>query len=226
MLAVSNQISRRRVCRYIGYDADHKPPARISSLIDEYIENAHHLIESSYSLVMRDVECIQDDRIFIEGSIILESKVIARLLEQCHKVAMFLMTIGKHLEDTACRLAEDGLILQSAVLDAIGSNAAERMADSIQNEVKSVAAQQGLIISPRFSPGYCDWDIKQQQMIFRAVDGDPLGIQLTGTSLMVPRKSISGIIGIGTPESNVTNYNPCKTCRKRNCSSRRSNIKV
>lgn len=226
MLAISNQIDRKEVCHYIGYDAGHKPPVRISSLIDEYIENVHHLIESSYSYVIRDVEWIQEFRVFIEGSIILESKVIARLLEQCHKVAMFLMTIGNHLEETACRLAEDGLILQSAVLDAIGSNAAERIADSIQSEIKGVVGEQGFVISPRFSPGYCDWDIRQQQMIFRAVDGGPLGIYLTETCLMIPRKSISGIIGIGTPESNVANYNPCKTCHKRDCPSRRKNLRI
>lgn len=220
------KIDKRRVCRRIGYSAGHKPPARISSLMDEYIENIHHLIAPHYSYVIRDVEWIQESRVFIEGSIIFESKVIARLLEQCQKVALFLMTIGRHLEETACRLAEDGLVLQSAVLDAIGSNAAEKIAGSIQDQIKRVAGEHGFVISPRFSPGYCDWDIRQQQMIFWAVDGDPLGIHLTETCLMIPRKSISGIIGIGTPGSDVSNYNPCRRCHKHNCTSRRNSLTV
>lgn len=220
------EIDRRKVYRRIGYEAGHKPPARISSLMDDYIENIHHLVAPHFAYEIRDVEWVQDNSVCIEGSIILESKVIARLLEKCQRVAMFVLTIGDHLEETSRRLSQDGLVLQSAVLDAIGSNATEKMADTIQDEIKEVVGRDGLVISPRFSPGYCDWDIKQQQMIFRVIDGDPLGVQLTENCLMIPRKSISGVIGIGTPESSIENYNPCRTCRKRNCTSRRTNLIV
>ncbi len=37
---------------------------------------------------------------------------------------------------------------------------------------------------------------------------------------MIPRKSISGIIGIGS-NGNVQDYNPCKTCEKHDCLGRR-----
>jgi len=196
-------------------------PARISSLIDEYIENANHLIEPSYSYVIGDIELVHDSTVVIEGSIIFESQVIARLLEQCHKVAVFLVTIGKHLEETSCRLADDGLILQASVLDAIGSDATEKVADFVQDSIREMAGAQGFVTSRRFSPGYCDWDIGQQRAVFQAVDGDVVGIRLTKRCLMIPRKSISGIIGIGPSNSNVENYNPCKTCNKYDCVGRR-----
>ena len=131
------------------------------------------------------------------------------------------MTIGKHLEETAYQLAEDGLVLQATVLDAIGSGAAERVADLVQDKIRETANTQGLVTSPRFSPGYCDWDVDQQKTIFQAVDGDALGIYLTERYLMIPRKSISGIIGIGPSNSDVENYNSCKTCKKYDCLGRR-----
>ncbi len=221
MLAISSQIDRKQVCHYIGYDADYKPPARILSLIDEYVENAHHLIEPSYSYTIWDIKRVQDSSVFIGGSIAFESQVIARLLEQCHKVAVLLVTIGNHLEEMVSWLAEDGLVLQSAVLDAIGSDAAERVADFVQGRIGEVANDQGLVISQRFSPGYCDWDISQQKMVFRAVNGDLAGIRLTEECLMIPRKSVSGIIGIGLPHAEVENYNPCKTCDRYDCRGRR-----
>ncbi|MFC2017995.1 vitamin B12 dependent-methionine synthase activation domain-containing protein [Chloroflexota bacterium] len=216
------RIDKKRVYRRIGYSPGNRVSARISNLIDDYIDNVDHIIEPAYSYVIRDVEWVQESRVFIDGSITLESKVIAQLLEQCNKVAMFIMTIGSHLEETTRQLADDGLVLQSAILDAVGSNATEKVAGCIQNEIEEIVREQGFSISPRFSPGYCDWDIRQQQMIFQVVDGDPLGIHLTETCLMIPRKSISGIIGIGTPDSNVSSYNPCRTCHKRNCTSRRT----
>jgi len=191
------------------------------SLIDEYVENAHDLIEPSYSYVIRDIERVQDSTVFVEGSIAFRSRVIARLLEQCDKVAVFLVTIGNHLEEMACQLAEDGLVLQAAVLDAIGSSTADRVADSVQGMIGELANDHGLVTSQRFSPGYCDWDIEQQKMVFRTVNGDPAGIRLTEGCLMIPRKSISGIIGIGPPSSEVDKYNPCKTCDRNDCRGKR-----
>jgi cobalamin-dependent methionine synthase I len=131
------------------------------------------------------------------------------------------VTIGKYLEETTAQLAKDGLILQATVLDAIGSDAVEKVADFVQDRIKEMAETQGLVTSQRFSPGYCDWNVGQQRMLFYALTGNTLGVRLTGECLMIPQKSISGIIGIGPPNSNVEDYNPCKTCTKRDCPGRR-----
>ena len=212
-------ISSPRVLRDIGYDEDCEPSARMVSLINDYIRNAHQFIAPSFSYVVRDIALVKGTSVLLEDSTIFESGVIARLLEKCDKVALFVLTIGNYLEDTVRRLAEDGLILQSAVLDAIGSDAAERLADSVEGQISEVAHNQGLTVSRRFSPGYCDWDVSQQKMVFQAMKGDHAGVLLTDSCLMMPRKSISGIIGIGPTE--VENYNPCKTCDKQDCVGRR-----
>lgn len=223
MLAISNQmdINSQQVLHNIGYSAGYKLSGRISSLIDEYLENACYLLEPSYSCVIRDIKLVHGSSIFIEGSVTFDSRVIALLLERCEKVAVFVLTIGSHLEETACQLAEDGLILQSSVLDAIGSVATENVAGFVQDRINKMAAAQGLCASLRFSPGYCDWDIGQQRMVFRAMNGDSAGVSLTEECLMLPQKSVSGIIGIGPRDSNIENYNPCYTCKKRNCPGRR-----
>lgn len=228
MIAISDRIDidRQQVVHNIGHDADCKLSPRIASLINEYVENARHLIEPSYSCVIRDIKLVQGSRIVIEGPIVFQSDIVARLLEQCEKVAVFLVTIGNHLEEMVSRLAEDGLILQATVLDAIGSVAAEKVADFVQGRIGEVARAQGLCISQRFSPGYCDWDVGQQKMVFGAVNGASMGVRLTEGCLMLPRKSISGIIGIGPGNGNVENYNPCKTCNKRDCPDRRQNSRA
>ena len=223
MIAIRNQIDidSERVLHAIGYDTDCEPPTRAVSLVNEYLENASNLVDVSYSYVIRDVEWVQGSITFIEDSIIFKSQVIARLLEQCERVAIFALTIGKHLEEMVCQLAKDKLVLQASVLDAIGSVAAERVANLIQDRISEVAGAKGFCASRRFSPGYCDWDIGQQRMLFWALSGDTVGINLTGRCLMIPQKSISGIIGIGSYDSNVENYNPCSTCKKQDCPGRR-----
>jgi hypothetical protein len=220
-VAVDIEIDKKQVCHYIGYEDDQNLSARIASLIDDYAEHAHSLINPLFSYVIKDVEWARGSISLIEGSVIFKSRIIARLLERCPQVAIFVVTIGKYLEETAFQLARDGLILQATVLDAIGSDAVEKVADFAQDRIKEVAKAQGLVISRRFSPGYCDWNIGQQRMLFYALTGNTIGIRLTGECLMIPQKSISGIIGIGPSKADVEDYNPCKTCRKKDCPGRR-----
>jgi len=223
MVSISNRIiiDRQQVLNSMGFDTDCKPSGRIASLLNEYVDNAYNLIEAEYSHVVKDIKLVQGSRVFIEGSLVLQSEVIACMLEQCQKVVVFLVTIGNHLEEMVCHLAEDGLILQAVTLDAIGSEASEKLADFVQGRVAEMARTQGLCISQRYSPGYCDWDIEQQNMVFRAMGGDSVGIHLTEGCLMLPRKSVSGIIGIGPCNGNVEHYNPCITCSNHDCQGRR-----
>ena len=225
MVVTSNrvdvEIDKMQVGHYMGYDGDYKLSPRISSLIDDYIEDAHYLIEPSYSYVIKDVERVQNSIIVIEGSSIFKSRNIARLLEHCPKVAVFIVTIGRHLEEETHRLAQDGLILHAAAMDAIGSAAVEEVIGFVQSRIEEMAGAQGLVSSLRFGPGYCDWDITQQEALFRIVSGGAVGVRLTERFLMIPQKSVSGIIGLGPPDGNVANYNPCKTCKKDDCPSRR-----
>ena len=215
MVTINSEIDidRHRVLRNIGYVTDSKLPVRMSSLVNDYVENACQLIEPSYSYVIRDIESVHESRIVIDGGITFESGVLARLMAKCGKVAVFALTIGKHLEEVVAQLSADGLILQAAVLDAIGSVAAESVADFVQERIRQLADARGLCISQRFSPGHCDWNVDQQVMVFRTINISTGEIRLTEKCLMLPRKSISGIIGIG-PCNDVGNYNPCKTCEK------------
>jgi hypothetical protein len=212
-------VDKQQVLNSIGYCDDDEPSARIRSLVNDYIENYPDLIESSFAYTIRDVESVRKNHVDIGDSIILESKVIARLLGQCEKVGVFVLTIGSHLEEMVAYLAENGLVLQATVLDAIGSGAAEQLAVFVEDRVRNVASYLGLSISRRFSPGYCDWSVEQQEMIFHALGGNSAGVCLTSEYLMLPRKSVSGIIGIGSKE--IEEYNPCRTCLKRDCPGRR-----
>jgi hypothetical protein len=84
-----------------------------------------------------------------------------------------------------------------------------------------MAEDDSLFISRRFSPGYCDWNIGQQRMLFWALSGKEIGIRLNGRCLMVPQKSISGIIGMGRRKADIEGYDPCRECKKKECPGRR-----
>jgi len=189
-------------------------------LLDDYLENAHHLVGPEYAYVIRNVIAVSGDQITIDGPVTFTSKNLARLLGNCEAVAVYAATIGVYLEETVESLSGDGLMLQASVLDAIGSSAVERVAGMVEDRVRLTARLRGLKISLRFSPGYCDWDISDQASLFHALRDETLDITLTDSFLMLPRKSTSGIIGLGAG-SEVTDYNPCRTCTQKSCDGRR-----
>jgi len=215
------KIDKEEVFRDIGYDYGHQPPSRVLSLVDEYIDNAYDMIEPSYSYVIKDVMAVQDSRVLLDDRIAFQGDVIARLLKRCKKVAVSVVTIGGYLEGTARRLAREGNLLQSSVLDAIGSQAVHKVADFVHCAIETRARYEGFIVSRRFSPGYCDWNIDQQLMVFHAVGRDTTSVHLTDHCLMIPSKSISGIVGIGAADSGVSDYNPCGICDRADCAGRR-----
>lgn len=223
MITLNNQIyiDKQKLLSRIGYGDDYEPSARIASLVDDYIENYHDLLSPAYSYTIRNIESVDGNCVTIGDSIVLESEKLARLLERCEMVAVFALTIGNYLEDLVSYLAENGLVLQATVLDAVGSGTVEKLAIQVEGKIRINAGIEGLITSRRFSPGYCDWEVSQQELVFRALDGDTPSIRLTDSMLMIPRKSVSGIIGIGLPGNDIENYNPCSTCLKKDCPGRR-----
>jgi hypothetical protein len=215
------EIDRADVCPYLGYRSGDTPSAGIASMINECIAKSFPLIQPAFTYVLRDVKSIVDGVSFLDDGSSIQSHIIARLLGHCEKVAVYVLTVGSQLEEMGSALAEDGFILESYVLDSIGSSATEKLAEAVQQRIAADAAAQRLCISRRFSPGYCDWHISQQSTIFQLVDGDSVGIHLTPDCLMVPRKSSSGIVGIGRCDGYVETYNPCLTCKKTRCPGRR-----
>ncbi|MFC1901528.1 vitamin B12 dependent-methionine synthase activation domain-containing protein [Chloroflexota bacterium] len=220
---MSNQldIDKQQVLNDIGYVDDYQPSARITSLVNDYIDNYHDLLSPSYAYDIKDIVSVQGNLVTIEDSIVFKSKIIARLLERCEKVAVFVLTIGNHLEGLVAYLAENGLVLQATVLDAVGSGAVEKLAHSVEARIRVMAAAEGLVTGRRFSPGYCDWEVSQQKVVFQAMGIDSAGVRLTKSCLMIPQKSISGIVGIGPADNEIESYNPCNTCKEADCPGRR-----
>ena len=115
---------------------------------------------------------------------------------------------------------ENGDMIQGYILDTIGSVAVEKAMDVIQQKLAETESRKGRKITNRFSPGYCDWDIGAQRQLFSLLPKNFCGIKLMESALMLPIKSVSGIIGIGE-KVKYLDY-PCKICDSRNGFRRRS----
>ena len=88
----------------------------------------------------------------------------------------------------------------AVIIDSGASVLIEQLADDFQEEIvkkPEASDRNNTFTTPRFSPGYGDWPITEQARIVRLLDGQrQIGLNITKDSLMIPRKSITAVIGI------------------------------
>jgi hypothetical protein len=80
-------------------------------------------------------------------------------------------------------------------------------------------AERGML---RFSPGYCGWDLTAQRALFESLRPEAIGIFLTGSCLMQPLKSVSGVIVAGKKEifEFDDDFSFCSDCATHECRDR------
>ena len=123
--------------------------------------------------------------------------IILRQLRGSEAFALFICTSGLEFETYQQRLKEQGDMVRVFIADALGSVIAEKCADQMEKALQESIDKLGWMHTNRFSPGYCGWHVSQQQLLFPLFQGHTCGVKLTDSSLMVPIKSVSGIIGLG-----------------------------
>jgi hypothetical protein len=95
--------------------------------------------------------------------------------------------------------------------DGLGSAACERLAAAVCAEIEEEAAARGLKATGPLSPGMIGWPLLDaQRQVFRLVDPASIGVVLTPAGQMIPRKSLSFVVGVGP---HVRRQGKCAVCR-------------
>ena len=126
---------------------------------------------------------------------------IPRMLEPCEEVVLFGATLGPGVERLMMRY-EVVNAADSVIMDACASTAIENICNNFESDMRSAVEAEGRYLTDRFSPGYGDLPIAEQPKIFALLDMTRrIGVSLTPTTIMVPRKSVTAIMGIArTPQ--------------------------
>jgi hypothetical protein len=192
-------------------------PEPVTILTGEVSEELMPLGEAraEYRL-FNNVRFYPDDKtIEFEGVVFAVKPIIFRQIKDAEEVALFICTAGPEIGERSRRSMKEGDLLRGYIYDVIGSEVVESAADRMQEELQRATGEMGKMITNRFSPGYCGWDVAEQHKLFSFFRDNFCGITLTESALMNPVKSVSGIIGIGRD----VQYAPyqCHLCEDKNC---------
>jgi hypothetical protein len=186
----------------------------------ESVNMAKDLVEPKAIFVKKAIRSLDNGRIKLAGGMEFSGKALSSCMKNAHHVYVFLVTIGSPLENEASRLMENDDSLSGYLLDRVGSFVVESMADVLGARILKEDGEKDKSASMPFSPGYCDWHIEEQVKLDKILDFSRIGVHLTESCMMAPRKSISGLIGIGAKLSFKTRPK-CGICTMENCGYRR-----
>ena len=142
------------------------------------------------------------------------SRVLRANLENVQKVFPFIMTVGAELET---RAAASGDLLRQYYLEEAANLILEAGAAWLAGRL---GERWGLGDLSAMSPGSLeDWPITEQPKLF-SLFGDTrrlVGVELTASLLMLPRKSISGIFF-----PSAEGFLSCRLCERGDCPARKA----
>ena len=214
------RLSLADVCEQMGY-GDATPDDDVMAEVRAVGDMAAAVARPRFCYMLADgtLDLVRDT-LTIGGTELHVGRIISRQLRGSEAFALFVATAGAEFEDLQMSLKDDDDMVRTFIADSFGSVIAERTADIMEECLQGELDGRGWRHTNRFSPGYCGWHVSEQQRLFPLFGVErPCGVRLTESSLMVPIKSVSGVIGLG-PGVRKLEYS-CGLCDYKDCYKRK-----
>jgi hypothetical protein len=200
-----------------GQGAD---PAAIRSRSPKLVEMAaRSIVEGTPflkpSLLYRRVgiESVRHERIKLEGGAELRGKLLVQHLAPASEAILILCTVGAELDTLISETMNTDPVFALA-LDGLGSAGVEALANAACHRFEVQAKESHKTTSIPLSPGMIDWPVEEgQAQIFGLLPAADIGVSLTPSWVMIPRKSLSMVLGIG--EQMISDKTTCDYCSMR-----------
>jgi cobalamin-dependent methionine synthase I len=146
-------------------------------------------------------------------------------------LTLFAVTLGNDISARIVNYFDRDEFAAGSILDSAASVGTELSADYIESLIEDKLNYKGKYSEQtgtmRFSPGYCGWHMSGQKKLFESLQPDKIGIELTSSYLMVPLKSISGVVVVGSNEifEFEDDFPFCSECRDHSCVERIKSLK-
>ena len=205
------------VLRWQGLRKGAKVRPEIKLLIRELLASLKksRLLEPAVAYEYYPVKSMTDSQISLEDDKAIHSPLIPAIFPEAKELAVLLCTIGPKLEKQVTDYSKSGETMRGLILDGIGSTAVDTIALEVLRRLASEVSYRGHEMSSPVNPGMPGFPLTEQWNLLGLVNADEIGVSLTASGVMVPRKSTSMVIGIGPRMTRWTQAEVCARCSLR-----------
>jgi hypothetical protein len=205
------------VLRRQGLGGKAKVRPEIESLTLELLASVEssHLLEPAAAYENYPVTGMSGSQISLEGDKAVHGPALPATFPEAKELAVIICTIGPKLEEQASGYTKNGQALRGILLDGIGSAAIDTLIPEVLRTIAKEVSARGYEISSPVNPGMPGFAMTEQWNIMELAGGDKIGVSLTHSGILVPRKSVSMVIGIGPRMTRWTQAEVCARCSLR-----------
>ena len=211
-------VIRLETFRYLGFGSE-APDSKTVEMADRAIGLLQERIRPKNTYKIVDIipgdGIVSLPEISVKGgSSEIVSKSLERVMSGCTRMLAFGATLGTEADMLIRRAAAENAAM-GAVMHAAAAAYIEEYCDEIQERLNEKFEAEGEPLGERFSPGYGDFALECQSILFSILDCPrQIGLTLTENCIMIPSKSVTAVIPIG---GSCGRQLGCKYCEKTDC---------
>lgn len=136
-------------------------------------------------------------KVTLENKQLLESMSLSKLLENSSEIALIAATVGSEAADEVSKQMKEGDPVLGIIIDSTASYTADAAVEWIRDFVNKTVKLEGKNVTKhRYSPGFKDFELSNQKLIYDMLELSKLGLELTDKYMLIPEKSVIAILGI------------------------------
>ncbi|MFZ3079814.1 MAG: hypothetical protein WA109_09010 [Bellilinea sp.] len=184
---------------------------QVAEIAERALADGLTLLEPRALVRVLDVEGLNHQRLNLPGKNSLAGAAIGQHLAGAQQVAVVVYTSGVALETRIQQTMGDDAPYAFA-LDGVGNAAHDALSLQVYRHVSRLAEERGWQTSIFLNPGMIGWSVEQgQPQLFALIDAAAIGVSVNENLAMHPRKTTSGVIGLG-PGMIPAEGPPCAYC--------------
>ncbi|MBN2569657.1 MAG: methionine synthase [Deltaproteobacteria bacterium] len=187
-----------RIYRRLGY-REHKTliDERIRSKTDSDIKYALSFIQIMGAGKLVPLNVTADDRALLQTGEIFISRDLVKYIGDCREAILIGATAGDGIMDAIGRDIDSQNLTRGSVLDAVASEMTDETLDWLCDYFNHQLKRENKKVDRRrYSAGYGDLDLKNQDEIYRILELEKIGVSITESHMLIPEKSVTAIARI------------------------------
>ena len=212
--------------RLLGYPPGHAPEGRaaeLESAVSEwYAQHGRPWVSTREA----DTLALADGAVKIDGLTFTSRRLYQSLHEaEAHGAVLVAVSAGPEAEAHAQELWREEKPDEYFFLEVYASAVVEHLLTTAGARLCAEAEAQGMAVLPHYSPGYADWDVADQALLFGLFGSLPGPLEVMDSGSLRPKKSQLAVFGLTRDASHLrrlTDMLPCENCSFGPCEFRRA----